>query len=101
MVLNKVNTKKKLKATANSMIFSHLPAVVSPAAELHLAVLVVEGEPGDVDLAGGLEDAGGDVGAAPLARQHHVRRVRAVERLVRTDGEIKKAFFSVGNEKVC
>ncbi len=72
------------------MIISHLAAVVGPAAKFHLAVLVVEGEPGDVDLAGGLEDAGWDVGAAPLARQHHVRRVRAVEGLVRTDRERKK-----------
>ncbi len=68
---------------------SHLPTVVGPAAKLHLAVLVVEGEPGDVDLAGGLEDAGRYVGAAPLARQHNVRRVRPVEGLVRTDGERK------------
>ena len=37
----------------------YLEAVVGPAAELHLAVLVVEGEPGDVDGAGGLEHAGG------------------------------------------
>ncbi len=71
------------------MIISHLPAVVGPAAELHLAVLVVKREPGYVDLAGGLEDAGWDVGAAPLASQHHVRRVRAVERLFRTDRERK------------
>ncbi len=71
------------------MILSHLPAVVGPAAKFHLAVLVVEGEPGDVDLAGGLEDAGRYVGAAPLTRQHHVRRVRAVKRLVRAEGERK------------
>ena len=41
----------------------HLKSVIRPAAKLHVAVLVVEGEPSDVDLAGGLEDAGRDVGA--------------------------------------
>ena len=41
----------------------HLETVIRPAAKLHVAVLVVEGEPSDVDLAGGLEDAGRDVGA--------------------------------------
>ena len=40
-----------------------LESVIRPAAKLHVAVLVVEGEPSDVDLAGGLEDAGRDVGA--------------------------------------
>ena len=42
---------------------THLESVIRPAAKLHVAVLVVKGEPSDVDLAGGLEDAGGDVGA--------------------------------------
>ena len=43
--------------------------------------LIVEGEPGDVDGAGGLEDAGRDVGAEARAAHHHVRLVRRVERL--------------------
>ena len=34
---------------------TYIKAVVGPAAELHVAVLVVEGEPGDVDLAGRLD----------------------------------------------
>ena len=42
---------------------THLESVIRPAAKLHVAVLVVEGEPSDVDLAGGLEHAGRDVGA--------------------------------------
>ena len=41
----------------------YLKSIVRPAAKLHLTVLVIEGEPGDVDLAGGLEHAGRDVGA--------------------------------------
>ena len=65
----------------------YLEAVVGPTAELHLAVLVVEGEPGDVDGAGGLEHAGGDVGAQTLARHHHVGRVRRVEGFTRTEAD--------------
>ena len=64
---------------------THLVAVVGPAAELHVAVLLVEGEPGDVDGAGGLEHAGGDVGAQTLAGHHHVGRERGVERFTRTE----------------
>ena len=35
---------------------SYVKSVVGPAPELQLAVLVIEGEPGDVDLTRGLED---------------------------------------------
>ena len=73
IVISYVNICQKLFPLSVSL--SHLAPVVGPAAELHLAVLVVEGEPGDVYLAGGLEDAGRYVGAAPLTRQHHVGRV--------------------------
>ena len=61
-----------------------LEAVIGPAAELHLAILFVEWEPGDVDAAGGLEDAGGEVGAQARGAHDHVRGVRAVKLLVRT-----------------
>lgn len=37
---------------------THLISIISPAAELHLAALVIEGEPSDVDFACALEDAG-------------------------------------------
>jgi hypothetical protein len=57
----------------------YLEPIVGPAAELHLTVLIVEGEPCDVDLTGGHEDAGGDVGAEPLAGHHHVGRVGPVK----------------------
>ena len=78
---------------------SHLAPVVGPAAELHLAVLVVEGEPGDVYLAGGLEDAGRYVGAAPRTRQHHIGRVRAVKGFVGTatiSHKNKTKYFCIG-----
>ena len=85
---------------------THLESVIRPAAKLHVAVLVVKGEPSDVDLAGGLEDARGDVGAHTclsvcqgahgekplclctshtLARNDHVCVVRPVESLVSTE----------------
>ena len=40
---------------------SYVKSVVGPAPELQLAVLVIEGEPGDVYLTGGLEDPCNDV----------------------------------------
>ena len=63
----------------------YLETVIGPAPELHVAVLVVEGEPGDVDLASGLENAGGDVGAASLVRHHHVSRERPVKLFIRAE----------------
>ena len=66
---------------ANPNIVTHLEPVVRPASELHLTVLVVEGEPGDVDLAGGHEDAGRDVRAQALVCHHHICRVGSIEGL--------------------
>ena len=64
---------------------SHLKTIVRPASELHLAVLVVEGEPCDVDGAGGEEDAGGDVGAEAVRGDHHVGWVGSVKSLAGTE----------------
>ena len=59
----------------------HLEPVVGPAAELHLAALIIEGEPGDVDGAARLEHTRRDVGAKPLASHNHVGGVGRVEAL--------------------
>ena len=47
--------------------------------------LVIEGEPCDVNWAGGEEDARGDVGARALASHHNVCRVGPVESLTGTE----------------
>lgn len=60
-----------------------LQPVVRPTAELHLALLVVEREPRDVDLAGALEDTRRHVHAAAVVPHHHVGGVRPVEPLIR------------------
>ena len=62
---------------------THIEPVVRPTPELHLTVLVVEGEPGDVDLAGGHEDAGRDVRAQALVSYHNICRVGSVKGLTR------------------
>ena len=43
--------------------------------------LIIEGEPGDVDGAWGLEDAWGDVGAEACASNHHIGLVGRVKGL--------------------
>ena len=59
-------------------------AVVGPAAEFHLALLVVEREPSDVNLASTLEDAGRDVGAATVVADDGVGLESVVESFVGT-----------------
>ena len=73
-----------------------MPARISPGTELHLAALVVEGEPRDVNLARGLEDARGDVEAVAVAGHHNLGGVGAVEAFVRTgSNEIQKSFVGM------
>ena len=80
----RTRTRRKRRKRLPRRRGTHLEAVVSPRSEFHRAFLIVEREPGDVDLAGALEDPGRDVEARPVALHHHVRRVRSVEALVRT-----------------
>ena len=66
-------------------VLGHLEPVVRPAPELHLTVLVVEGEPGDVYLTSGHEDARRDVCAESFTCHNHVCWVGPVERLTCTE----------------
>ena len=61
------------------MHITYFVAIVGPAAKLHVAVLVVEWEPSDVDLAGGLEDARRDVGQHPSVPDHNLDWISAVK----------------------
>ena len=62
----------------------YLVTIVSPAAKLHVAVLVVEWKPGDVNLASGFEYSGRDVGQQPTVTHHHLDWVGPVKSLVST-----------------
>ena len=82
--------RKRLVFNPNHPIYdkykdTYIKPVVGPAAELHVAVLIVEGEPGDVDLAGGLEEAGGDVEAVAVAAHNNIRLVSPIKLLVRAE----------------
>jgi hypothetical protein len=63
---------------------SYLPPGVSPGSELQIAQLIVEGKPGDVDLAGALEDPRGDVQALPVIGNDDIRLKRSIELFVST-----------------
>lgn len=61
----------------------YLIAIVSPATELHIAMLVVEGEPRDVYLACALEDARWHIQTTAVMFDHYICVVRAIESLIR------------------
>ena len=75
------SSETDLKTLGLSQCFPHnyLEPVVRPTSKLHLTILIIEGEPGDVDLAGGHEDPGGDVGALSLVGHHHVGWIGSVK----------------------
>lgn len=62
----------------------YLISVICPATELHVTMLIIEGEPGNVYLARALEDARRHVQAATVMMDHNVCMVRPVETLVGT-----------------
>lgn len=61
-----------------------------PRAELQVALLHVEGEPANVDVAGALQDAGGDVLTVTRRIHQHVGVESRIETLVRTGGRKKE-----------
>ena len=71
--------------TSSLFVYStHIKSVVSPASKLEIAILVVEGKPSDVYLAGGLEDARRDISASSAACHNYVRLIRPVKRFACT-----------------
>lgn len=62
----------------------YLIAIVSPATELHIAMLVVEGEPRDVYLACALENPWRYVQATAVVSDHHVGLIGPVKTFVST-----------------
>lgn len=65
---------------------THLPARIGPRSKFHFALLIVKGKPRDVNLASGLEDAGGDVEAIAVARNDYFCLVRSIEPFIGTSG---------------
>lgn len=65
---------------------SHLEAIVGPAAELHFAALVVEGEPRDVDLARRFENPRRNIQTRTVVSHYHVRWVSAIKSFVGAAG---------------
>lgn len=72
----------------------YLVAIIGPATELHVAMLVIKGEPCNVYLACALEDAGRHVQAATVMSNHDVCVVRPVEPLVRTMTIIVHIYYT-------
>ena len=67
-----------------SLRISYLIAIIRPATELHITVLIVEGKPRDVYLACALEYARRHVQATAVVSDHHVGLVCPVKTLVST-----------------
>lgn len=72
----------------------YLIAIVGPATELHVTMLVVKGEPRDVYLACALENARRHVQATAVVSDHHVRLVGPVKTLVSTKVNQKRIILS-------
>ena len=66
---------------------THLKSIVGPTTEFELTFLVIEGEPGDVNFASALEDTRWQVIATAITPHHHIRLVRAVKLLIRTNNK--------------
>jgi hypothetical protein len=71
----------------NEILYNYLKAIVGPTTKLHVTVLVVEREPGDINFTGGFEYSWWDVGTAPCIRHHHICWISSIEGFVSTRGQ--------------
>ena len=68
--------------------YCYLEPVVGPTPKLHLTVLIVKGEPGDVYQTCRFENARRDVSARPSGGDNNIGRVGSVKRLARAEREL-------------
>ena len=77
---------------------THFEAIISPGSKLEFAVLIIEGEPCDVNLTRALEDPRWNVEHTSVSVCHNVGLERAIEPLVSTEKEQNTCiciFFNV------
>ena len=66
----------------------YLKPIVGPAPKLHIAVLIIEGEPRDINLAGGFKNSRRYLYAGSVFAHHYVDWVRPVESFVSTNSKV-------------
>ena len=62
----------------------YLETIIGPASKLHITILVIKWEPGDINGTGRHEDARRNVGAETLVSHHHVGWKGRIESLTGT-----------------
>lgn len=72
----------------------YLKTVVSPTTKLHIAILVIEWEPRDVDLTCTFEDTRWHIQARTVVPHHHVCLIGAVEFFISTVKTINKTSYN-------
>ena len=68
--------------------YCYLEPVVGPTPKLHLTVLIVKGEPGDVYQTCRFENARRDVSTGSSGGDNNIGRVGSVKRLARAEREL-------------
>ena len=60
----------------------YLKSIVGPASKLHITILVIEGEPSDVNLTGGFEYSRRNISTPALVSHHHVGGESSIKLLI-------------------
>ena len=60
----------------------YLKSIVGPASELHITILIIEGEPGNVNLTSGFEYSRRNISTPTLVGHHHVGWESSIKLLI-------------------
>ena len=74
----------------------YLETIIRPTSKLHITILVIEGEPSNVNLTGGFEYSRRNVSTAALVRHNNVRWESSIKLLV---SAVKKCVLTLQLEQ--
>ena len=70
------------KELSGQSTIHYLESIVGPASKLHITILVIEGEPSNVNLTGGFEYSRRNISTAAFVRHNHVGWESSIKLLV-------------------
>lgn len=92
---DKINEMSQKRLGKKSLSLNHrvyLKSVVCPTAKFHITLLIIEGEPRDIDFTRTLEYSRWYEYTATIAVYHHVGSICAVESFVSAKNTIQRQF---------
>ena len=79
----------------------YLKSIVGPASKLHITILVIEGEPSDINLTGGFEYSRRNISTPSLVGHHDVSWESSIKLLISAEMDLEFYKGENGVDQYC